>query len=108
MTQANLSKSIDKEEKISKEVCALRGTDKSPLGQKPTRTKAHWTISHWTKAHCLIWQGGTKAHFFGKNRFKAALSVTFDLLILELKFLLFKNTLKKLKFRHTFYQFRKS
>ena len=37
-----------------------RGTDKSPLGQKPTRTKAHWTISHWTKAHCLIWQGGQK------------------------------------------------
>ena len=36
------------------------GTDKSPLGQKPTRTKAHWTISHWTKAHCLIWQGGQK------------------------------------------------
>ena len=32
-----------------------RGTDKSPLGQKPTRTKAHWT-----KAHCLIWQGGQK------------------------------------------------
>ena len=32
----------------------------SPLGQKPTRTKAHWTISHWTKAHCLIWQGGQK------------------------------------------------
>ena len=31
------------------------GTDKSPLGQKPTRTKAHWT-----KAHCLIWQGGQK------------------------------------------------
>ena len=31
------------------------GTDKSPLGQKPTRT-----ISHWTKAHCLIWQGGQK------------------------------------------------
>ena len=36
------------------------GTDKSPLGQKPTRTKAHWTISHWTKAHCIIWQGGQK------------------------------------------------
>ena len=35
-------------------------TDKSPLGQKPSRTKAHWTISHWTKAHCLIWQGGQK------------------------------------------------
>ena len=40
--------------------CHKRGTDKSPLGQKPTRTKAHWTISHWTKAHCLIWQGGQK------------------------------------------------
>ena len=36
------------------------GTDKSPLGQKPTRTKAHWTISHGTKAHCYIWQGGQK------------------------------------------------
>ena len=31
------------------------GTDKSPLGQKPTRTRAHWT-----KAHCSIWQGGQK------------------------------------------------
>ena len=38
--------------------CKERGTDKSPLGQKPTRTKAHWTISHWKKVHCLIWQGG--------------------------------------------------
>ena len=31
--------------------------------------------------------------------FKAAKSVTFDLLILEIKFLLFKNTVKILKFR---------
>ena len=31
--------------------------------------------------------------------FKAALSVTFDILILEIKFLLFKNTVKILKFR---------
>ena len=40
--------------------------------------------------------------------FKAAYSVTFDLLIFELMFLFFKNTVKKLKFRYTFYQFRKS
>ena len=39
---------------------------------------------------------------------KAGLSVTFDLLILELMFLFFKNTVKKLKFMYTFYQFRKS
>ena len=39
---------------------------------------------------------------------KAAYSVTFDLLILELMFLFFKNTVKKLKFRYTFYQYRKS
>ena len=39
--------------------------------------------------------------------FKAAKSVTFDLLILELMFLFFKNTVKKLKFMYTFYQFRK-
>ena len=39
---------------------------------------------------------------------KAALSVTFDLLIFEIMFLFFKNTVKKLKFRYTFYQFRKS
>ena len=38
----------------------IGGTDKSPLGQKPTRTIAHWTIAHWTKAHCLIWHGGQK------------------------------------------------
>ena len=48
-----------------------RGTDKSPLGQKPTRTKAHWTISHWTKAHCLIWQGGQKPTSLNKSRFKS-------------------------------------
>ena len=24
----------------------IRGTDKSPIGQKPTRTKAHWTNVH--------------------------------------------------------------
>ena len=35
--------------------------------------------------------------------FKAALSVTFDPLILEIMFLFFKNTAKKLKFRFTFY-----
>ena len=39
---------------------------------------------------------------------KAAKSVTFDLLILDLMFLFFKNTVKKLKFSYTFYQFRKS
>ena len=39
---------------------------------------------------------------------KAAYSVTFDLLILELMFLFFKNTVNKLKFKYTFYQFRKS
>ena len=39
---------------------------------------------------------------------KAAYSVTFDLLIFEIMFLFFKNTVKKLKFRYTFYQFRKS
>ena len=39
---------------------------------------------------------------------KAAYSVTFDLLILELMFLFFKNTVQKLKFRYTFYQFCKS
>ena len=39
---------------------------------------------------------------------KDAYSVTFDLLIPELMFLFFKNTVKKLKFRYTFYQFRKS
>ena len=39
---------------------------------------------------------------------KAAYSVTFDLLVLELIFIFFKNTVKKLKFRYTFYQFRKS
>ena len=40
--------------------------------------------------------------------FKAAQSVTFDILIFEIMFLFFKNTVKKLKFRYTFYQFRKS
>ena len=48
-----------------------RGTDKSPLGQKPTRKKAHWTISHWTKAHCLFWQGGQKPTSLEKNRYKS-------------------------------------
>ena len=40
--------------------------------------------------------------------FKAAQSVTFDLLILVLMFLFIKNTVKKQKFRYTFYQFCKS
>ena len=48
-----------------------RGTDKSPLGQKPTRTIAHWTIAHWTKAHCLIWHGGQKPTSLKKKRFKS-------------------------------------
>ena len=42
------------------------------------------------------------------SKLKAALSVTFDLLIFEIVFLFFKNTVKKLKFRYTFYQFPKS
>ena len=37
---------------------------------------------------------------------KAALSVTFDLFVLEIMFLFFKNTVKILKFRYTFYPFR--
>ena len=44
---------------------------------------------------------------FLQAKFKAAEPVTFDLLILELMFLFFKNSKKK-KFRYTFYQFRKS
>ena len=40
--------------------------------------------------------------------FKATWSVTFDLLILEIMFLFFKKTAKKLKYRYTFYQFRQS
>ena len=35
-------------------------------------------------------------------------SVTFHLLIFEIMFLFYKNKVKKLKFRCTFYQFRKS
>ena len=41
-------------------------------------------------------------------QFKAAYSLPFDLLIIETMFLFFKITVKRLKFRHTFYQFRKS
>ena len=37
---------------------------------------------------------------------KAALSVTFDIFVLKIMFLFFKNTLKMLKFRYTFYLFR--
>ena len=37
---------------------------------------------------------------------KPALSVTFDLFILEIIFLFFKNTVKILKFRYTIYLFR--
>ena len=48
------------------------------------------------------------AHMIIVCPFKAAQSVTFDLLILEIMLLFFKNTFKKLKFRYTFYQFRKS
>ena len=44
----------------------------------------------------------------GVSCFKAAYSVPFDLLILDLMFLFFKNTVKNLKFRYTFYLFRKS
>ena len=36
---------------------------------------------------------------FFANKFKAAYSVTFDLLILKIMFLFFKNTVKILKFR---------
>ena len=39
--------------------------------------------------------------------FKAAKSVNFDLLFLEIMFLIFKNTVIKLKFEYTFYQVRK-
>ena len=50
----------------------VRRTDKSPLGQKPARTKSHWTISHRTILSPLLnlarW---TKAHVFEKNRFKS-------------------------------------
>ena len=42
------------------------------------------------------------------NLIEAAYSVTFDLLILEIMFLFFKNTAKNLKFMYIFDQFRKS
>ena len=45
--------------------------------------------------------------FFFLLTIKAAYSVTFDILILEIKFLFFKNTVKILKFRLTFYHFYK-
>ena len=35
------------------------------------------------------------------------MSVTFDFLFLEIMFIIFKNTIIKLKFGYTFYQFRK-
>ena len=53
-------------------------------------------------------QNHTESYIVVDSLFKAALSVTFDLLILEIMFLSFKNTVKKLKFRNTFYQFCKS
>ena len=37
---------------------------------------------------------------------KAAYSVTFDIFILKIMFLFFKNTVKILKFRYRFYLFR--
>ena len=40
----------------------------------------------------------SRCHFFIRP-LKAAYSVTFDLLILKIMFLLFKNTVKVLKFR---------
>ena len=42
----------------------------------------------------------------GLSFLKAALSVTFDIFILKIMFLFFKNTVKILKFRYTFYLFR--
>ena len=58
---------------------------------------------------CVL-EGCKKMWFrvIGESRsLKAAQSVTFDLLILEIMFLFFKNTAKKLKFRYIFDQFRK-
>ena len=59
----------------------------------------------WLKPYTCIVKLLAHAYF---RTLKAAESVTFDLLIIELMFLFFKNTVKKLKFRYIFYQFRKS
>ena len=50
--------------------CPMGVMGKSPLGQKPTRTKAHWTISHWTKVTAKFGRVD-KSPLFEKNRFKS-------------------------------------
>ena len=53
-----------------------------------------------------FWSTGTQTSHQQWLELKAAYSVTFDLFILEIMFLFFKNTVKILKFRYTFYLFR--
>ena len=60
---------------------------------------------HYTHQKLLGWC--QKVIFFSKSdhviyQIKAAESVTFDLLILDLMFLFFKNIVKELKFRYPF------
>ena len=58
---------------------------------KPHQAVSKDTVARWIR------QTMNKAAI--NNMFKAAYSVTFDLLILKLFFLFFKNTVKILKFR---------
>ena len=70
----------------------------------------HRTSLLKSKIFPLLRMEGPNSHFYDKNfrlsllcvlkcAFKAAYSVTFDLQILKLFFLFFKNTVKILKFR---------
>ena len=53
--------------------------------------------------HCMLFTcGGNKEYYYYYYYYY------YDFLIFEIMFLFFKNTVKKLKFRYTFYQFLKS
>ena len=59
--------------------------------------KEHYTQHYVPKSSILLAATGVRENSFvacGFNSFKAAYSVTFDLLILEQMFLFFKNTVK--------------
>ena len=76
-------------------------TMESKLNLKPS-VHLRCTICYYSLAVLCTFSVGPSA---GKVHLKLH-SVTFDLFILEIMFLFFKNTLKILKFRYTFYLFR--
>ena len=83
---------LERSQKFATMQSSSHSLPKSKLSGKITRTRT-LSINYFFQFYLYFY------NLLQKVTFKAAYSVTFDLLILELMFLFFKNTVKKTKIK---------